>query len=234
MERVKRNTKIIIGIIVAVAIVGGVGLTVLLPKTPEIQIGNWWEYSSGLRVEVVGEEMVGEHDCWKVKSYFPDEEEGTDTRIYDYRDKKNLGIWKKDIRTSIINSEFEMKNKSTATYQPEPLAIRWPVKDRYYDTGITSRGNIKTDIFDPLLKSLMGNMEEPTKRSSVVSIRQTYVGKEQITVPAGTFVCEHYIETNESDSGSRTWNIWFSPDVWNEVRLDTGEGEIRELVDYHK
>ena len=227
----KRNTKIIIGIVVAVAVVGGVGLTVLLPKTPEIQIGDWWEYSSGLRDEVVGEEMVGEHDCWKVKSYFPDEED-VEIYTYDYIDKKNLGIWKSDLVIFAFRHPYEKEAECTTTHHPEPVAIKWPVKDRYYDTVVTSELTIKADTS----KSSMGNIDEPTESSSIVSIRQTYVGREKITVQAGTFVCEHYIETIkwEDSSGNQIQDIWFSPDVWNVVRLDTGEGEITELVDYHR
>ena len=235
----KRNTKIIIGIVVAIAVVGGVGLTVLLPKTPDmpktpdIQIGNWWEYSDGKREEVVGEEMVGGHDCWEVKSYSA----YSDFHEYRYIDKKNLGRWKTNRRSSGDLMTF----RSNSTYRPEPLTIKWPVMDRCYDTGITCIKNFKMDseTREILLKSfkreflsdtgLMDNTE-----SSIISIHQTYIGKEQITVPAGTFVCEHYRETTESDSGGRTWNIWFSPDVWNVVRIEYGGGEIKELVDYHK
>jgi|GEM_PF-6771042 len=37
----KRNTKIIIGIVVSAAVVAGGGLNVLLPKMPDIHIGDW-------------------------------------------------------------------------------------------------------------------------------------------------------------------------------------------------
>jgi len=222
MTSMKRNTKIIIGIVVAAAVVAGVGLTVLLPKTPDIHIGDWWEYidSDGniYREEVVGEEMVGEHDCWKIKLYSPHENSNFEVSSYFYKDKKNLGVWKGEI---VVRYEiYPMKDEISGieTFHPEPDGIKWPIEDRSYDTTRTSTVDGK-------------------KNSFVVSNYQTYIGKEEITVPAGTFVCEHYKETSETGymESPSEYDIWFSTDVWNVVRkVNNATGWSLELVDYHR
>jgi|GEM_PF-5171526 len=54
-------------------------------------------------MEVVGEEMVGEHDCWKIKVYSPQKDSNFEVIGYSYQNKKNLRTWKDETSGTLRN-----------------------------------------------------------------------------------------------------------------------------------
>ncbi len=64
------------------------------------------------------------------------------------------------------------------------------------------------------------------------NITYAYVGKESVTVPAGTYNCDKYTSTVTSNGKEVTSTLWVSSDVLVPIKMETGGISTTELVSY--
>jgi hypothetical protein len=103
------------------------------------------------------------------------------------------GYWL-EIHTQAMGTDVTMKN----------LLAGGEVKRMIIQQGASDPMELSTDVISMMPKAA------PSK-GPVKDIRDTakLIGKESVTVPAGTFACDHYQDTD----GGKTIDVWVSPDA---------------------
>lgn len=201
---------------------------------PTQSVGDTWVYDCSyanpggkteqdtceLTVTVVGEEAVGDEDCYKSAGVF----EPAATR--DAADMPlTLHIETADIWTSKDHLVYLKMSSAIAELPGLPSTVTWTLTGDYgweFSEGKTWSGSVRV---------VAGVLDE------ITDLEFEVLGMETITVPAGTFECYHLVVSESGSPGTYVNEYWINTDdvksVVKEVEAALWAGEeIRELSSY--
>ncbi len=198
---------------------------------PTQSVGDTWVYDcsyTGGRIElhtceltvtVVGEEPVGDEDCYKSAGVFEPSatREAADMPL-------TLNIETADIWTSKDHLVY-LKLSSAITELPGlPSTVTWALTGDYgwpFAEGQTWSGSVRV---------VAGVLDE------ITDLEFEILGVETLTVPAGTFDCYHMVAYEPAKPGTYVNEYWINTDdasVVKEIERSLWKGEeIRELSSY--
>jgi predicted small lipoprotein YifL len=176
--------------------------------------------TSTLTITVVGEEAVGDEDCYKASGVF----EPAATR--DAADMPlTLHIETADIWTSKDKLVYMKMSSAIAELPGMPSTVTWTLTGDYgwpFTEGKTWSGSVRV---------VAGVLD------IITDLEFKVLGVETITVPAGTFDCWHLVVSESGSPGTYVNEYWINTDdvksVVKEVEASLWAGvETRELTSY--